>query len=126
HLLTPPYASAAMRAIMSDRARLQRLLDFEAALARAAAAVGVIGASHAVEIGEACQAERYDIARLAEAAIPSGGLAIALVDTVRVEVGRRSPNAARFVHWGATSQDVIDTALVLELRAAIDALVIDL
>ena len=56
-LMTPLYAGAAMRAIMSDRARLQRMLDFEAALARAEAAVGVITATSAVVIGEACDAD---------------------------------------------------------------------
>ena len=58
-----------MRAIMSDRARLQRMLDFEAALARAEAAVGVIAGHRRSEIGEACQADRYDIAALAQAAM---------------------------------------------------------
>ena len=52
-LLSPLHASAAMRTILSDRARLQRMLDFEAALARAEAALGVIPASSAVEIGDA-------------------------------------------------------------------------
>jgi 3-carboxy-cis,cis-muconate cycloisomerase len=125
-LLMPPYASTAMRTIMGDHARLQRMLDFEAALARAEAAAGVITAGSAVEIGDACRAERYNPALLVEAAIPSGNLAIAVVDALRLEVARHDQTASRFVHWGATSQDVIDTALVLELRAAIDALLRDL
>ena len=49
-----------------------------------------------------------------------------MVNALTVEVGRRNKQAAGFVHWGACSQDVIDTALVLELRAAIDALLVDL
>ena len=73
--MTPLYASAAMRAIMSDRARLQRMLDFEAALARAEAAVGVITATGAAAIGDACDAARYDIAALVEAQAPSGNIA---------------------------------------------------
>ena len=125
-MLTPLFASAAMRAIMSDRARVQRMLDFEAALARAGAAVGVITASSAGEIGDACKAERYDLAALAEAAIPPGNIAIPLVEALTYEVAKRNKVAAGHVHWGATSQDVIDTALVLELRAAIDALLLDL
>jgi 3-carboxy-cis,cis-muconate cycloisomerase len=125
-LLTPIHASAAMRATMSDQARVQRMLDFEAALARAEAAVGVITASGAGEIGDACKAERYDLALLAEAAGSPGDVAIALVEALTFEVARRNEAAAGFVHWGATSQDLIDTALVLELRAAIDALLIDL
>ena len=125
-LLSPLHASAAMRAILSDRARLQRMLDFEAALARAEAAAGVIPASCAVEIGDACRAERFDIAALAEAAVPSGHIAIAVVSALALEVAQRNEAAAGFVHWGATSQDVVDTALMLELSAAIDALIVDL
>jgi 3-carboxy-cis,cis-muconate cycloisomerase len=125
-LLSPLSASAAMRGIMSDRSRLQRMLDFEAALARAEAAVGVISASGSAEIAEACQAERYDLAALVEAATPSGNIATAVVNALTGEVAKRNKVAAGLVHWGATSQDVIDTALALELRAAIDALLSDL
>ena len=125
-LMTPLYASAAMRAIMSDGARLQRMLDFESALARAEGAVGVISATGAAVIGEACNAEHYDIAALVDASAPSGNIAIAVVNALTQAVAARDPKTASFVHWGATSQDVIDTALMLELRAAIDALVLDL
>ena len=125
-LMTPLYASASMRAIMSDRARLQRMLDFEAALARAEAAVGVITATSAAAIGDACDAAIYDIASLVEAQAPSGNITVAVVDALTQQVATRDQAAANFVHWGATSQDVVDTALVLELRAAIDALVADL
>src|SRR5258708_1686210 len=125
-LMTPLYASAAMRAIMSDRARLQRMLDFEAALARAEAALGVISATGAAAISEACDAAHYDIAALVEAQAPSGNIAIAVVQALTQAVAAHDPTAANVVHWGATSQDVIDTALVLELRAAIDALLTDL
>jgi 3-carboxy-cis,cis-muconate cycloisomerase len=125
-LMTPLYASASMRAIMSDRARLQRMLDFEAALARAEAAVGVITATSAAAIGDACDAALYDIASLVEAQAPSGNITVAVVDALTQQVATRDQAAANFVHWGATSQDVVDTALVLELRAAIDALVADL
>jgi 3-carboxy-cis,cis-muconate cycloisomerase len=125
-LTTPLYASAAMRALMSDQARLQRMLDFEAALARAEAAVGVVTATGAVTIAEVCDAANYDIAALVEAQVPSGNIAIAVVGALTKAVAARDPLAAGFVHWGATSQDMIDTALMLELRAAIDALVADL
>jgi 3-carboxy-cis,cis-muconate cycloisomerase len=125
-LMTPLYASGAMRAIMDDRARLQRMLDFESALARAEAAVGVISASGAAAIADACAAEHFDISALVEAAAPSGNIATALVAALTLTVGIQDRKAANFVHWGATSQDVLDTALVLELREAIDALVLDL
>ena len=125
-LTTPLYASAAMRAIMSDRTRLQRMLDFEAALAQAEAALGVIPAASAAAIGAACDAAQYDIAALVAAQEPSGNIAIAVVNALTQRVASRDEGASSFVHWGATSQDMIDTALALELRAAIDALLADL
>jgi 3-carboxy-cis,cis-muconate cycloisomerase len=125
-LLAPVFSSATMRAVMDDRARLQRMLDFEAALARAEGALGVISASATGAIADACKAERYDLAALAEQAIPVGGIAIPMVAALTAEVAARNPEAAGYVHWGASSQDLIDTALMLELRAAIDALNADL
>jgi 3-carboxy-cis,cis-muconate cycloisomerase len=125
-LLAPLFSSAAMRAVCDDAATLQHMLDFEAALARAEAATGVIPESAAVPITKACRAEAFDIAALAEAATRSGNLAIPLVKALTAAVAKADPAAARYVHWGATSQDVIDTATMLTLRAAIDALLPDL
>jgi 3-carboxy-cis,cis-muconate cycloisomerase len=120
------FASAAMRAVCDDAAYLQHMLDFEAALARAEAAVGVIPASAVAPIANACKAETFELPALAEAATQSGNLAIPLVKALTAAVGRADADAARYVHWGATSQDVIDTATMLTLRAAIDALLADL
>ncbi len=125
-LLTPLISSAAMRAILDDRARLQRMLDFEVALARAEAAVGIIPAFASERIAEAAHAQRYDLTALAEAAAAAGNIAIPLIDALIAEVAKTDAAAGGCVHWGATSQDVIDTALVLELKAAIDALTADL
>ena len=115
-----------MRAILDDRARLQRMLDFEVALARAEAAVGIVPALAIDRIAEAARAERYDLTALGEAAVAAGNIAIPLINALTVEVAKSDATAAGYVHWGATSQDVIDNALVLELRAAIDALIADL
>src|SRR3954469_6018137 len=125
-LLAPMLSSAAMRAVCDDAATLQHMLDFEAALARAEAAAGVIPASAAGAIASACKAEAFELSALAEAATRSGNLAIPLVKALTAAVGKADPDAARYVHWGATSQDVIDTATMLTLRAAIDALLPDL
>ncbi|MDN4981696.1 MULTISPECIES: 3-carboxy-cis,cis-muconate cycloisomerase [unclassified Bradyrhizobium] len=125
-LLAPMLSSTAMRAVCDDRSILQNMLDFEAALARAEAATGVIPASAVGPIEAACKAETIDMAALAEAATRSGNLAIPLVKTLTAKVGKADGEAARYVHWGATSQDVIDTATMLTLRAAIDALDADL
>ena len=115
-----------MRAICADTARLQRMLDVEAALARAEAAAGVIPADAVAAIEGACRADRYDAAEIGQAAADAGNLAIPLVKALRTQVAREDSAAARYVHWGATSQDIIDTALVLELREALDALLDDL
>lgn len=125
-LLAPMLSSPAMRAVCDDVAYLQHMLDFEAALARAEAAAGVIPDSAAGPITKACRAEAFDLAALAEAATRSGNLAIPLVKALTSAVASEDADAARYVHWGATSQDVIDTASMLTLRAAIDALLADI
>src|ERR1700682_4739273 len=125
-LLAPMLSSAAMRTICDDLTYLQHMLDFEAALACAEAATGVIPASAADIIAKACSAESFDLAALAEAATRSGNLAIPLVKALTADVAKADADAARYVHWGATSQDVIDTAAMLGLRAAIGALLPDI
>jgi 3-carboxy-cis,cis-muconate cycloisomerase len=103
----------------SDRARLQAMLDFEGALARAEAAAGVIPPSAARVISGRCSAELFDAGAIADAAARAGNLAIPLVRELSALVARDDPEAARFVHYGATSQDAIDTGLVLQLRPAL-------
>src|SRR5712675_408273 len=103
-LLAPMLSSAAMRAICDDAAYLQHMLDFEAALAHAAAANGVIPAIAADKIAKACQAGSFDPGALAEAATRSGNLAIPVVKALTAAVARVDADAARYVHWGATSQ----------------------
>jgi len=124
-LLAPMLSSAAMRIVCDDLACLQNMLDFEAALARAEAATGVIPASAAGSISAACNAGALDLAALAQAATRSGNLAIPLVKALTADVAKTDGEAARYVHWGATSQDVIDTAVMLTLRAGVDALLAD-
>ena len=125
-LLAPFLSSAAMRAICDDKTYLQYMLDFESALARAEAVTGTIPAAAAKAIGKACVADQYDIAVLADGATNSGNLAIPLVKLLTANVARIDPDASRHVHWGTTSQDVIDTATVLQLGAGIGALLDDL
>ncbi len=115
-----------MRGVLDDRARLQRMLDFEVALARAEAAVGIVPALVVDPIANAARAEQYDLASLAQAAVVAGNIVIPLIEALTTQVGKSDATAARFVHWGATSGDVIDTALVLDLKAAVDTLMTDL
>jgi 3-carboxy-cis,cis-muconate cycloisomerase len=113
-----------MRALVAERARVQRLLDFAVALARAQAAVGVVPALATDKIAEAARAERYDAAVLAADA--AGGIVPALISALTAEVARSDPEAARVVGFGASEQDALDTALALELRDAIDLITSDL
>ena len=124
-LLGPLFSSAPMRAAMADSARLQRMLDVERARARAEAALGVIPKTAAKPISDCCRADKFDIAALAEAAVASGNIAIPLVKALTAAVKERDAKAAGYVHWGATSQDIIDTGLVLDLRAGIGVLLKD-
>jgi 3-carboxy-cis,cis-muconate cycloisomerase len=125
-LLAPMLSSAAMRAVCDDAAYLQHMLDFEAALARAEAAIGVIPITAVGPIERACKAGSFDLDALADAATRSGNLAIPLVKALTANVAKADAEAARYVHWGATSQDAIDTATMLTLRAGIDALLTDI
>jgi 3-carboxy-cis,cis-muconate cycloisomerase len=125
-LLAPMLSSGPMRAVCDDTTTLQHMLDFEAALARAEAACDVIPKAVAGPIVAACKADRFDLDALAEAATRSGNLAIPLVKALTADVAKSNAGAARYVHWGATSQDVIDTAAMLTLRGAIDVLLLDL
>lgn len=115
-----------MREIFSDRGRLQGMLDFEAALARAQARVGAIPQVFAPAIEAQCQAKLFDIEALARAAAPAGNTAIPMVKALTALVARKDKEAAGYVHWGATSQDVMDTGLVLQLRNAFDLIDADL
>jgi 3-carboxy-cis,cis-muconate cycloisomerase len=115
HLLDPSFRWPALDDIFSDRIQVQRMLDFEAGLARAEAHVGVIPSAAAVVIGKKCHAELIDFSSLSRSAASSGNLAIPLVKQLTSLVAQENPEAARYVHWGATSQDAIDTGLVLQL-----------
>ena len=108
-----------MREIFSDRARLQGILDFESALARAESHAGVIPPSAADVIKKHCDAQHFSYSELAEAASAAGNIAIPIVSALRRRVANENAKAAEFVHWGATSQDAIDTGLVLQIRRGV-------
>src|SRR5579871_2800680 len=124
-LLAPMLSSGVMRAACDDVAYVDNMLHFEAALARAEAASGVIPQSAVDPIVANCKVTWFHLDELAVAATRSGNLAIPLVKALTLKVQKTDFAAARYVHWGATSQDVIDTAAMLTLRAGIDALLAD-
>ncbi|EIK98122.1 3-carboxy-cis,cis-muconate cycloisomerase [Pseudomonas sp. M47T1] len=111
-----------MRHIFSDRGRVQGMLDFEAGLARAEARAGVIPADAVAPIQAACQASLYDYQALGQAICSAGNSAIPLVKMLGKRIASQAPEAERYVHLGATSQDVMDSGLVLQLRDALHLL----
>jgi 3-carboxy-cis,cis-muconate cycloisomerase len=117
-LLDPLFATGRMREIFSDASRLQRMLDFEAALARSLAQAGVAPQSSVAAIESQCQSKLFSHDALARAAALAGNLAIPMVKELTALVAKSDAKAAGFVHLGATSQDAIDTGLVLQLRDA--------
>lgn len=118
-LLGPLFHGTTIGAVFADRAHLQGMLDFEAALARAEARAGVIPAAAAAAIAAQCDAGLYDIDALAKAAAQAGNTAIPLVKALTAKVAMKDKDASGYVHWGATSQDAMDTGLVLQLRKAV-------
>lgn len=120
------FTAPAMRAIFCDAGRVQGMLDFEAALARAEARVGLIPSDAVAPIEAACKAELYDYPALAQAIATAGNSAIPLVKALGKRIAVTAPEAERYVHLGATSQDAMDSGLMLQLRAAIGLLESDL
>jgi 3-carboxy-cis,cis-muconate cycloisomerase len=104
--------------LFSDASVLQAMLDFEVALARAAARAGAIPEQAADAIARAARADGLDAAVIAREARQSSTPAIPFVKALREQVRAADAGSARFVHWGATSQDVTDTALILLLKQA--------
>lgn len=117
------YSTPAMSATFSLNAHVQSMLNFEAALARAEARAGVIPQQAAEAIAASCRVELFDVAALYREAARAGTPAIPLV---RMLTARVEGDAQRFVHWGATSQDTIDTALMLQMRDGLDLLIANL
>jgi 3-carboxy-cis,cis-muconate cycloisomerase len=117
------FVPGALREAVDDRAWLQAMLDAEAALARAQARADVIPADAAAAIAEACRGERFDAEAIGREARSAGNPVPALVHAL---TGAVTGDAAGYVHWGATSQDVLDTAAMLVARRALDLIRIEL
>ena len=120
------FTAKAMGEVFCDHGRVQAMLDFEAALARAQARVGLIPQSAVEPIRAACKAELYDFDALGQAIAVAGNSAIPLVKALGQQIAAVAPEAERYVHLGATSQDVMDSGLVLQLRAALGLIEADL
>src|SRR5471032_1020817 len=120
------FSADSMADVFCDQGRLQGMLDFEAALARAEAQVGLIPQAAVAPIAQACLASLYDVDALGVAIATAGNSAIPLVKALGTLVASEDAGAERYVHLGATSQDVMDTGLVLQLRRALALIDTDL
>lgn len=109
-------------AVVADEAWIRGMLDSEAALTRALARVGLIDDPVAHLIGSVCAEASFDAAAIGVAAADGGNPVIPLVKRLTAAVASQDPAAARYVHFGATSQDIMDTAAMLVARQAIDAI----
>src|SRR5438876_12064076 len=122
-LFGPSLSTDVMLATVSDRAWVQAMLDVEAALARAEARIGIIPPTAADGIAGQCRVDAFDVAQLGKAAVRSANPVVPLVNALRATVPK---DAAPFVHRGATSQDVLDTAMMLIARRGLDLVIADL
>jgi 3-carboxy-cis,cis-muconate cycloisomerase len=104
--------------VFSDISVLQAMLDFEIALACTEVRAGIVPKSAADCISAAARANDFDLDALSLGMFRAGTPGIPVVKALTERVRARDPNAAGWVHWGATSQDVADTALVLLLKRA--------
>jgi 3-carboxy-cis,cis-muconate cycloisomerase len=118
HLIDGLATTDALAAVFADASVLQSMLDVEAALARVQGRLGVIPARGAEVIAAAARADGFDSAAIARESRASGTVVIPLVGALTARVRARDEESAKFVHWGATSQDIADTALVLTLKRA--------
>jgi 3-carboxy-cis,cis-muconate cycloisomerase len=122
-LFGPSFTTPEMAEAVSDHAWLAALLEFEAALAGAEAAAGLIPAAAAAAISGACDPTSFDLEQLGRHAVASGSPVLPVVAALKAAV---PSEVEPFVHFGSTSQDALDTALMLVARRGLDLLLADL
>ncbi|MFI1393465.1 3-carboxy-cis,cis-muconate cycloisomerase [Streptomyces sp. NPDC020681] len=125
-LLSPVRAGSPAEYATGDRAVLQALLDAEAALTRAQSTLGLAPKEAGRAVTEAACADRFDVRSLALRARSGGNPVIPLVADLTAVVAELAPDEAEFVHRGATSQDILDTALMLVAARTLDLITADL
>jgi 3-carboxy-cis,cis-muconate cycloisomerase len=110
------FSTSAMRAVWSDQARIQRYLDVEKALSVVEARLGVIPSEAAEEIGRHCNVSEVDFERLKSATEHIGYPVLPVVQQL---TSLCKDGLGQWCHWGATTQDITDTATVLQIRSAL-------
>lgn len=115
NLFRDMFGTAEMRAVFSDKALIERYIEVEVALAKAEARCGVIPREAAAQIAELSRYESLDLALMQHETEIVGYPILPLVE----QLSKLCGEAGRYVHWGATTQDIMDTAVVLQVRAAL-------
>jgi 3-carboxy-cis,cis-muconate cycloisomerase len=122
-LLGNLFSSDAMRKVFSDENRVRKYLDFEAALATVQGRLGVIPADAAAEIAANCALDKIDMSKLRTQTERAGSPVIGVVQQLTAAC---KDGLGEYCHWGATTQDVTDTATMLQVREALDLVEADL
>ncbi len=117
------FSTEAMRRVFSDESRVQKYLDFEAALARAQARLGIIPQNAAEEIVHHCDAGEIDFVKLER---QTARIGYPVLPVVQQLVALCRDGLGEWCHWGATTQDVTDTATVLQIREALTLIEADI
>ncbi len=110
------FSTEAMRHVFSDENRVQKYLDIEAALARAQARLGIIPGAAAAEIVRHCHASEFDFAKLKT---QTERIGYPVLPVVQQLVALCADGHGEWCHWGATTQDITDTATILQVREAL-------
>src|SRR6195256_2881665 len=110
------FSTEAMRRVFSDENRIQKYLDFEAGLARAQARLGIIPQNACDEIVKHCRVEEIDLAKVKS---QTERIGYPVLPVVQQLVALCRDGLGEWCHWGATTQDITDTAMVLQMRAAL-------
>jgi 3-carboxy-cis,cis-muconate cycloisomerase len=117
------FSTEPMRRVFADESRIQKYLDIEAALARAQARLGIIPQEASDEIGRHCSAREYDFAKLKT---QTERIGYPVLPVVQQLVALCRDGLGEWCHWGATTQDITDTATVLQIREALDLVEADI
>jgi 3-carboxy-cis,cis-muconate cycloisomerase len=120
HIFEGPLTTPEILEVFGERNFLEAMLRFEASLARAQASVGLIPEAAAQSIIGTCKVELFDVAKIVREGVRAGNIAIPLVKSLKETVALFNQDAAAYVHFGASLQDLIDTALTLVTRTALD------
>ncbi len=111
------FTTPAMREVFSDERRTGYYLEIEIALARAQSRLGIIPEKAAREIERQCRIENIDLARLKQQTERIGYPILGVVQQI---VGLCADGLGEWCHWGATTQDITDTAAIMQIRAALE------